>query len=320
MGIENIQVVVEQTPALISCNYEEIRQQLMAQMEVYKGMEYTDETIKDAKADRAALNKLAKELDERRKEVKREYNKPLDLFESQVKELIAIINEPVGLIDSKVKDYENRVREEKKAIIQEYWMEKAVQLPEELRDRVWNHLYDSRWENATTSAKTYKDAIDNGIADILKGIETIKSMGSEFEEEGLRAYYASFVLPDAIATISRLNAQKEAILQREREKMEREAREKAEAELRAKVEAEARARAEMQREEMAASTEKQDNSTVESENVDNVDSSVDNFKVESENVDKSTSYYSIRVPANDDMLQQIEEYLKFAEIPYEVVK
>lgn len=319
--MEDIKVLVKQEHASISFNYSEIKQQLAEQMEIYKGLEYTDETIKDAKTDRATLNKLSKEIDDRRKEVKREYNKPLEVFESQVKDLLAIIKEPVEMIDSKVKDYENRCREEKKAQIVAYWNEKSNQLPEDLVERAWNSLYDERWLNATTTAKTYKDAIDNGIAGILKDIETIKSMASEFEQEGMDIYYNTFTLADAIGKMNQLKAQKEAILQKERERLEAEARAKAEAEERARIEAEVRA--EMQREkeqEVVAVSQEQDNSIQESTFVDNVDKVVDCCVVESTNVDNLQTGYTIRIPADDDILRQIEEYLKFAEIPYEVVK
>ena len=316
--MEEVKVLVEQVPAYISFNYLDIKQHLSAQMEVYKSLEYTDDTIKEAKTDRATLNKLAKEIDDRRKAVKKEYNKPLDAFESQVKELLAIVKEPIDIIDSKVKDYENRCREEKKAQIVAYWDEKSVQLPEEVRRLAWNVLYDSRWENVTTTAKAYKEAIDNGIAGILKDIETIKSMASEFEQEGIRIYYSTFVLADAISKMNQLKAQKEAILQKERERLEAEARAKAEAEARAKVEAEIRA--EMQNKEAPVINQEQDNSALESTIVDYVDKVVDNYRPEPAVVDNSQNGYTIRIPADDDMLNQLEEYLKFAEIPYEVMK
>lgn len=318
--MEEIKVIVSQAPASISFNYEEIKQQLGEQMEIYKGMEYTDETIKDAKTDRATLNKLAKEIDDRRKAVKKEYNKPLEAFESQVKALLAIIQEPVGIIDSKVKNYEIRAKEQKKAQIVAYWDEKAVQLPEELRKRAWSHLYDDRWTNVTTTAKTYREAIDNGIAGILKDIETIKSMASEFEQEGLSVYHESFVLADAISKMNRMKAQKDAIIQRERERLEAEARAKEEEE-RAIIVAEVME--EMQREkEQEASTvsQAQDNSTPESTIVDNVDRNVDKIGTCNDNVDEVLDYYTIRIPADNNVLNQIEEYLRFAEIPYEVMK
>lgn len=326
--MDEIKVVVQQEAACINFNYAEIKQQLAEQMEVYKGLEYTDDTIKDAKTDRATLNKLAKEIDDRRKAVKKEYNKPLDAFESQVKDLLSIIKEPIEIIDSKVKDYENRCREEKKAQIVAYWNEKANQLPEELVERAWNHLYDSRWENVTTSAKAYKDAIDNGIAGILKDIETIKSMGSEFEKEGMDIYYNTFTLADAIGKMNHLKAEKEAILQKERERLEAEARAKAEAEVRAEMQGE-------KEQEAPPVTTAQYCFAPKSTNVDNVDKIVDNcgtatiyvdnnetagIRMDNNGPDIIERRYSVLIPADDSMLNQVEEYLKFAEIPYEVVK
>lgn len=319
--MDEIKVVVQQEPACINFNYAEIKQQLAEQMEVYKGIEYTDDTIKDAKTDRATLNKLSKEIDDRRKAVKKEYNKPLDAFESQVKDLLSIIKEPIEIIDSKVKNYDNRCREEKKAQITAYWIENVVQLPEELREKAWNYLYDDRWTNATTTVKAYKDAIDNGIAGILKDIDTIKSMASEFEKEGLDTYYDTFILADAISKMNRLKAQKDAIIQKERERLEREARAKAEAEERARIEAEVRAKMQREKEQEApAVSQIQDNTAVKSTNVDNVDKVVDKCGVDCDTVEKSQKGYTIRIPADEAMLNQVEEYLKFAEIPYEVVK
>ena len=323
--MDEIKVVVQQEAACINFNYAEIKQQLQEQMEIYKGMEYTDDTIKDAKTDRATLNKLSKEIDDRRKAVKKEYNKPLDAFESQVKDLLSIIKEPIEIIDSKVKDFDNRCREIKKGQIVAYWNKKvthlseAIQLPE-IREGIWNHLYDERWLNATTTVKAYKDAIDNGIAGILKDIETIKSMASEFEQEGLDIYYNTFTLADAISKMNQLKAQKDAIIQRELERLEAEARAKEEEE-RAKIVAEVMA--EMQREkeqEAPAVSQVQDNSAVKSTNVDNVDKVVDKCGVDCDTVDRSQSCYTIRIPADETMLNQLEEYMKFAEIPYEVVK
>ena len=319
--MKDIQVLVSQEEARISFNYNEIKSQLQEQMEVYKNIEYTDDTIKEAKNDRAALNKLSKEIDDRRKAVKKEYNKPLDVFESQVKELLEIIKEPVVMIDSKVKDYENRAREQKKAQITAYWNEKAVQLPAELIETAWNHLYDSRWENATTTMKAYKDAIDNGIAGILKDIETIKSMASEFEADGIKVYYATFNLADAIGKMNQLKAQKEAIMQKERERLEAEAKAKIEAEERARIEAEIRAEQQRKAEQEAVEKDKeQDNCTVESTIVEYVDKKVDNCTVESTNMENSQSRYTILIPADENMLSQVIEYMKFAEIPFEVVK
>ena len=58
--------------------------------------------------------------------------------------------------------------------------------------------------------------------------------------------------------------------------------------------------------------------------MDNVDNFVDKNRLDNKNVDEiqndSQKFYTIRIPADENMLNRIEEYLKFAEITYEVIK
>lgn len=97
-----------QFPETISFNFEELKKEITDKAELYKGMVYTDDTIKEAKADKAKLNKFVAVLEDKRKEVKRQCLEPYEAFERQMKELVAIIKEPVRLIDSQVKDFEER--------------------------------------------------------------------------------------------------------------------------------------------------------------------------------------------------------------------
>ena len=71
--------------------------------------------------------------------------------------------------------------------------------------------------------------------------------------------------------------------------------------------------------EVVTESQEQDNSAVKSTNVDNVDKIVDYCVAEDTVVDKLNTGYIIRIPADEDMLNQTVEYFKFAEIPYEVV-
>lgn len=55
----------------IEWNYEELKAELSQKLEDYKGLVYTEEQIKEAKADRAKLNALATAIDSKRKEIKK---------------------------------------------------------------------------------------------------------------------------------------------------------------------------------------------------------------------------------------------------------
>ena len=56
----------------ISLNYEELKRELAAKVEPYKGLIVTEDAIPTAKADLANIRRLMKALDDRRKEVKKE--------------------------------------------------------------------------------------------------------------------------------------------------------------------------------------------------------------------------------------------------------
>ena len=102
---------------IIEFNYEELKNWITEQVEQYKGLAYTDETIKNAKEDRAKLNKFKESIDNARKDVKKRYLEPYNQFEDKVKTLLALIEEPTKAIDQQVKAYEEQKKAEKRVEI-----------------------------------------------------------------------------------------------------------------------------------------------------------------------------------------------------------
>ena len=69
--------VLESIPGKLAINYEELKKELSDRLQQFKGIVFTEEQIAVAKQTRADLNRVAKVIDERRKELKKEYLKPL---------------------------------------------------------------------------------------------------------------------------------------------------------------------------------------------------------------------------------------------------
>lgn len=221
--MNEISVVVSQEPGKVTWNFEEIKQNLESSLVVFQNTIYDDETIKSAKSDLAYLRSLSKSIEDRRKEIKVKCLEAYEPIERQAKELVTLINKPVDAINTQVQDYENRRREKVRAEINAYWTQQAVQIPEELLEKAYSKIYDSRWENATATKKSWKEGIDKGISEIVGAIETIKSFNSEFEKDALEVYERDLSLQDAIRKMNELKAQKERILEAERERIRREA-------------------------------------------------------------------------------------------------
>lgn len=99
----------------IKWNNEELKAEIAEKMQEYKSLVFTEETMKDAKADRAKLNKLKTAFEDERKRIKKLCMEPYETFEKQVKEVIALIEEPIRLIDQQIKEVEERKSWRKRA-------------------------------------------------------------------------------------------------------------------------------------------------------------------------------------------------------------
>ena len=99
-------------PEVIEFNYEELKQEITERVASYKNLVYTDDQIKDAKKDVAALRKFTKALSDERIRVKKDLLKPYEDFEAKVKELTAIVDESIKNIDNQVKGYDEQKKAE----------------------------------------------------------------------------------------------------------------------------------------------------------------------------------------------------------------
>lgn len=179
-------------------NYAELKAAVEEKMALYAAAIYTDDQIKEAKADKAALNKLRKALNDERIKREREYMQPFAEFKAQVNEIIGIIDRPVAAIDAQVKDFEERKKAEKRAEIYDYWME--VNAPE------WLQTIKPSWLNASYSMKTVKAEIDVFVKQAEKQLEVIRKL-PEFAFEAEEHYKIHHSLDAAIGEAYRLQEQ-----------------------------------------------------------------------------------------------------------------
>ena len=185
-------------PEVISFNFEELKTEITKKAELYKNMAYTDDTIKEAKSDKARLNKFISALEDKRKEVKRQCLQPYEVFERQIKDLIEIIDEPVQLIDGHIKDFEERKKAAKLETIREYW--EGIEKPDWL---MCSQIFDKRWLNATMSLNKVYEDIQERITKIKADMDTIERL-PEFGFEALEVYKQTLDLSQAISEGQRL--------------------------------------------------------------------------------------------------------------------
>lgn len=215
-----------QLPEKILFNYEELKQELTEKVSHYETLVYTDDQIKEAKADRANLNRLKKALNDERIRREKEYMQPFNTFKTQINEIIGIIDKPMAVIDKQVKAYEDKQKQDKMDAIKNLW--ESCDVPEGL---VLDKIFDQKWLNASVSMKSITAAIDNAIAGFNQDMDTLSNL-PEFGFEAQQVYIRTLDINKALAEGQRMaqvqkqKAEYEA--EQARRKTEEEARKQAE--------------------------------------------------------------------------------------------
>ena len=225
--MQEINLLVEQKDGSIETNFEEIKVALAAGLEEYKGMVFTAESQPEAKRTVASLRKLKKAMNDRRIEIKKTFMAPYTNFEAQVKELDKLIDEPIDFISGQIEEFERRRVEAKKAMICEIYTGIMAEHGTVMEYLPLDRIYDSRWENSTTTQKAITEAITAHVEHVEKDLDTIRAMESEFADKGLAKYKATLELSDAITAMNQYQKQKEEILRRQAEEEQRKAEEEA---------------------------------------------------------------------------------------------
>ena len=112
------EIKVDYTPAKIEIiDRENFEKNINAVVTKYKDYIITEDTFSDGKKDRAELNKFIKSLDDNRKEIKKQYNAPLNEFETWFKLAVEPLKKVITKIDDGIKNVENQRREKMKVSV-----------------------------------------------------------------------------------------------------------------------------------------------------------------------------------------------------------
>lgn len=233
MNDYNVKVSYKQADIVFE-NFEEIKTALEEQMEIYNSLEVTEEGKQAAKKDVATLRKIEKAIEDRRKEIKKEYMKPYNDLEAKVKELIALIDKPVDTISAKTAAFDKKELQKRKDHVKDLWNEN-IKVP----DAKIEYFYDFSWEKVGTSDKSIKSDISALNVKYESGLQVIRSFEDVGEDE-LKKAVDIFVKSKldsapAIMEINHFREHKKMLEEQARREAERKAEEER---LKAKREAE----------------------------------------------------------------------------------
>lgn len=168
-------LIVTYAPSSIEANFDALEKRVRKTVELYKGATYDltkADKIKEAKNDRSYLNGLKNEIEERRKAVKREYNKPLAAFEKRCKEITSIIDGASNGIKAQLDEAEERRRAGARAALEAHYREFAELLAPVVP---YERLHDDKWLNKSFGEVKAKKALEEKVSAVARDWDTLKA-------------------------------------------------------------------------------------------------------------------------------------------------
>lgn len=285
--MQELDFQVKQTLGTIDCNFAELKEALAVQMSAYADATVTEDSITSYKKELATLRKIRTAVDDKRKEIEREYNKPVEEFKTQVKSLLEEIDKPIDLINSQLKLFEeDRIIHKRERVSKMY----VEQVGEYIKFLPLESNYNPKWDNKSYSDEDIRFDISEKVMKIKSDLAVIEGLNSEIKDDVISTYISSGNdLSKAVARNSQYLADKQKV---EKQK---------------EIEAETKVETKVETKEIEAETK------------------LDDYKVEPTDplgtlnqIIERTKTAKIIVSMED--LPQIKELLDFSNIKYQVIE
>jgi hypothetical protein len=163
-------------PSQIGFNYDELKTELTANLEKYRGLVVTDDSIADAKKARAKLNALGKAINDEKIATKKQWNAPLESFITKCGILTGMVDEVSSEIDKKVKELEDEKKGAKKASLLAHFTAEIGSASEYV---TFEDIFDPKWLNATVDEEAAKEQITEIAGRYKQDVEVLASLETD---------------------------------------------------------------------------------------------------------------------------------------------
>lgn len=208
-------------PSEIGFNFDELKANIAERVEHYNHLVVTEDTIKEAKNDRAKLNNLKKSIDRARINTKKVYMGPLNSFEAKIKEITLLIDEPIKAIDTQLDVYEEKRKKEKSAEIMKAY-DQCV--PDDLKEIIpLIRIVDAKWMNKSFTLKKITEDLESWVERVNADLLVLDTIEDQYKPAVKQKYIETLNVTQAIAHRDQLKVAEEAFRAREEERKAREA-------------------------------------------------------------------------------------------------
>lgn len=201
---------IEELPAMLAFNYEELKDALQNYLSRFDGLVVTEDMIKSAEADRASINKTRDAIKRARIDIKK---RAFDAFEQKAKELETMCDKASEGIAAQLRQFEQKRQEEKQKAVCEIVAEVinrtcADDVPMVQSD-YWRTFCNSNWnrskgawKNSGTSLDGIQKELEAEVSRVQKDAATLQ-LFVESEPIDIRTvahdrFYAAFNLAETL--------------------------------------------------------------------------------------------------------------------------
>ena len=180
-----------QLPQTVEFNVEELKAELTEKLAYYENLVVTEDAVRDAKSDKAKLNKLRTAIDTKRKEVKKACLAPYEEFERQCRDILDMIDRPINSIDQQIKVFEQKELDAKYAELEQHFKSCMVGIDLPI---VLDKILNPKWQNKTLKADTLKRETSECIEQICEEVKGIRYAYSDTPhlDAVLKYYYEGY--------------------------------------------------------------------------------------------------------------------------------
>lgn len=184
--------------ANIQSNMEQIKEQAIMIKNWYDSLVITEDMLKDIKSEKSQINKAKDTVATYRKDIVKEFKKPIEQFELLAKETENILNEAYATCNEAVKRFEDETKAKKTEEVKAYFDEYAESLKIDFVE------YERLGINVTLTAsmKSLKEAVKVCLDKIASEIDLINIQKEELIPDMLVEYKKTLNVANAIKNVT----------------------------------------------------------------------------------------------------------------------
>lgn len=194
----------------IESNMKDVKGYVQELNNYYKNVIFTEETLQQAKEEKAKVNKFKAQVADYRKNIIAEYNKPIRTFDDTAKETEKLLTETYNTINSQVVNFENEQKNKKEQQIKDYFEEYKI------ANNIDFVTYEQAKINVTLTAsiKSLKEQAKLFIDEIIDDLKLIETQ--ECKDEILVEYKQNLNVSKSIQDV----ANRHRLLEEEKKRKE----------------------------------------------------------------------------------------------------